>query len=418
MKYREKNNIISPLFGNALEWYDFLIYASFAPIFAQIFFHSSSYFISLVETFSVFAMGFIMRPIGGAIIGHYADHHGRRTALIISMCIMTFSTSCIGLLPDTQKIGLAAPIIFSLLRMLQGLAIGGELPGSTTYLIEQYWGNRRGLSGSLILSSAFLGILLGALVTTLISALFTGDALIYWGWRLPYYLGGLLGIFGIYLRFKSTESPIFLEEKEKPMPLNTLWRNYKKAMLLSITITSVLALGNYLLIAYVTTFLVHSEGFSLHEALTINLIALFVLTVCIPIMGYISDLIDRKKLFSWGLVLLILVIVPFFYYIASRNWWSVLWIELALALVMAPINATVPTIIAEFFPAKIRGRGISLSYNIGQALFGGTIPLIALGLIHYTGNKLAPSYYILFWAIIVLILTSWAGLSKDTQEPR
>jgi proline/betaine transport protein TphA len=416
MKAKGKNSIISPLFGNALEWYDFLIYASFAPIFAQIFFPSSSYFISLVETFSVFAMGFIMRPIGGVIIGHYADHHGRRTALIISMCIMTFSTWCIGLLPDAQSIGIAAPILFSLLRMLQGLAIGGELPGSTTYLIEQYWGSRRGLSGSLILSSAFIGILLGSLATTLFSALFTGDALIHWGWRFPYYIGGLLGIWGIYLRLKSTESPIFLEEKEKPMPINTLWKRYKKEMYFSITITSVLALGNYLLIAYVTTFLVRSEGFSLHEALTINLIALFVLSVFIPIMGFISDLMDRKKLFIIGLMLLILVILPFFYYIANKNWWAILWVELVLALVMAPINATVPTMIAEFFPANIRGRGISLSYNIGQALFGGTVPLIALGLTHYTGNKLAPGYYILFWALVVLVLVSWTGFRKETQE--
>ena len=152
MEKKAKNSIIGPLFGNALEWYDFLIYASFASLFAELFFPSNSHFISLVQSFSLFAMGFVMRPIGGVLIGHYADHYGRKNALIISMCIMTISTFCIALVPDFNSIGIAAPILFSLFRLVQGLAIGGELPGSVTYLIEQYWSKGRGFSGSLVLT--------------------------------------------------------------------------------------------------------------------------------------------------------------------------------------------------------------------------------------------------------------------------
>ncbi|RUR12291.1 MFS transporter [Legionella sp. km772] len=405
MEKVKRNSVLGPLFGNALEWYDFLIYASFASVFAEIFFPSNSHFISLVQSFSLFAMGFVMRPIGGVIIGHYADHRGRKKALIISMCIMTISTFCIGLVPDFKTIGVAAPILFSLFRLIQGLAIGGELPGSVTYLIEQHWAKGRGLSGSLVLSSAFLGILLGSLVTTIFSGLFSEEMLLKWGWRIPYFLGGIMGVWGIYLRINSVESRVFNEQNTKPLAFKSLWFDYKKSVLLSIVITSVLALGNYLLIAYVTTFLVKAQTFALHEALAINLIALFVLTLVIPIMGYLSDHIERKRMFIFSIILFILLIIPFFFYLGSKNWWVVLAAELMLALILAPINAIVPTMIGEMFPVNIRGRGVSLTYNIGQALFGGSMPLIALSLIHYTGNTITPGYYILFWALIAFVFS-------------
>ena len=406
MNQKERNSIIAGLYGNALEWYDFILYASFAPVFAEIFFPSDIHFISLLATFSLFAIGFIMRPFGGVLIGHYADHYGRRKALILSMSIMSLSTTLIAFVPDYNALGLAAPIIFSILRLIQGLAVGGELPGSTTYLIEHMFEHKRGLAGSLVLSSAFLGIFLGALIASVFTSLYSGTSLLRSGWRYTYLLGGVLGIFGIYLRLKSTESPTFQKKiHSQDIPIKILCTQYKMQLFKAVMITSILAMFNYLLIAYVTTFLVKYQGFRLHDALLINLLALLSLTLFIPIMGYISDVIGRKPVYLCGLIILLLYIVPFFLLLLSKNWWHVLYCELLLALILAPINATVPTMLAEMFPTSIRASGISTGYNIGQALFGGTMPLIAFSLIELTDNQLAPAWYLCFWTIIVLCTT-------------
>lgn len=403
MNGNEKRSVLAGLYGNALEWYDFLLYASFAPIFADIFFPTKIHFVSLIATFSLFAIGFIMRPIGGLLLGHYADNAGRRKALILSMCIMTVSTSLIAVLPDFHSWGILAPVLFSTLRLIQGLAVGGELPGSTTYLIEHMFKNRRGLAGSLVLSSAFLGIFIGALTASMISTVFNENFLYAWGWRLPYLLGGLLGILGIYLRVRSVESPSFLRTvHSKEIPAKVVFTRYRKPLVISILITSILALSNYVLIAYLNTYLVNTENFLLKDALLINLIALALLTVLIPFMGYLSDIIGRKPIFMVALILLLILIFPVFHLLLSDNWWKILLSELILAMILAPINATVPTIIAEMFPTQVRASGISISYNIAQAVFGGTMPLISLTLINLSGNNYAPAWYVFVWCIIVL----------------
>ncbi|KTD55429.1 MFS transporter [Legionella quateirensis] len=408
MNQKERYSIIAGLYGNTLEWYDFILYACFAPVFAELFFPSEIHFISLLATFSLFAIGFIMRPVGGVLIGHYADYFGRRKALILSMSIMTLTTTLIAFVPDYNSLGLAAPIIFSMLRLIQGLAVGGELPGSTTYLIEHMFEHKRGFAGSLVLSSAFLGIFLGALIASIVSSFYSGNSLVQSGWRYTYLLGGILGIIGIFLRLKSSESPTFQQKAHaQDIPIKIIFTQYKKQLFKAVMITSILAMSNYLLIAYVTTYLVKYQGFLLHDALLINLLALLALTIFIPIMGYISDVVGRKPVYLCGLITLLLFIFPFFLLLLSKNWWHVLYCELLLALILAPINATVPTMLAEMFPTSIRASGISTGYNIGQALFGGTMPLVAFSLIELSDNQLAPAWYLCFWAIIVLGTTCY-----------
>jgi proline/betaine transport protein TphA len=177
-----------------------------------------------------------------------------------------------------------------------------------------------------------------------------------------------------------------------------------------------MAIGNYILIAYVTTFLVNSEGFLLRDALLINFIALFLLTLLIPIMGLLSDYVGRKPIFLGGLISLFLLVFPFFWLLLSGSWWKALASELLLSIVLAPINATVPTIIAEIFPTGIRATGTSIGYNIGQAVFGGTIPLFALTLIEITGNKLAPAWYVFIWTIFVLVATRFLQESYQKKN--
>ncbi|KTD20087.1 proline/betaine transport protein homolog [Legionella lansingensis] len=408
MEKREKRSIIAGLYGNALEWYDFLLYASFAPIFATLFFPSNVHYLSLIAAFGVFAIGFVMRPIGGALIGYLADYAGRRKALIFSVTMMTIATTCIALTPSYQAIGIASPILFTLLRLIQGIAVGGELPGSATFLIEHLFARRRGFAGSLVLSTAFLGIFAGALVASILSSLFEYRFLLHTGWRLAYILGGGLGILGIYLRIKSVESPQFLHEKQTVRsPIKLVLTNYRRSLLLAVIFTSILALGNYVLIAYVTTSLIQVSGFGLKDALLINLIALFFLTILIPIVGLLSDYVGRKPVFLFGLISLLIFIFPIFWLLHSKNWWHALWSELILSMTLAPLNATVPTILAELFPTSVRATGTSIGYNIGQALFGGTVPLIALTLIEITGTIYAPAWYIFGWAFITFCIINF-----------
>lgn len=406
MNQHEKRSIIAGLYGNALEWYDFLLYASFAPIFSEIFFPADEHFISLVTTFSVFAIGFLMRPIGGALLGHLADHAGRRKALIASVTIMSIATLLIAFLPNYHHAGMFAPLAFTFLRLVQGLAVGGELPGSATFLIEHMFANRRGLAGSLVLSTAFLGIFAGSLTASILSSVFTPAELASYGWRIAYLIGGLLGFYGIYLRIKSVESPQFTKANpSNELPAKLVFTRYIKQLALAITFTSIMAIGNYVLIAYVTTYLVKTAGFILQDALIINFIALFLLTVLIPFMGLLSDFVGRKPVFLSGLAGMVIFTFPVFWLLMSNNWVYVLCSEILLAITLAPLNATVPTIIAEMFPTRVRASGTSIGYNIGQAFFGGTVPLVALTLTEVTGNHYAPAWYVFIFALLVVFTT-------------
>lgn len=414
MNRNERMSVIAGLYGNALEWYDFLLYASFAPLFATLFFPSDVPFVSLIATFGVFALGFVMRPIGGVVMGHYADIAGRRTVLIYSMLIMTLATTGIACLPDFSTAGLIAPVLFTGLRLLQGMAVGGELPGSTAFLIEHTFANYRGFAGSLVLGTAFLGIFLGSLTASILSAAFDYSFLLNWGWRLAYIIGGLLGVLGIYLRMQSKETSAFLKASiTEELPAKVVFTRYKLELFLSVVFTSIMALGNYILIAYVTTFLVKSQGFTLASALWINLLALMLLTLCIPIMGYCSDLFGRRIILMSGLMGIFVFIFPCFLLFQSGDWWYTLAGELLLSLIIAPLNATVPTVIAEMFPTAVRTSGISIGYNIGQALFGGTLPLVAIALIELTGDTLAPAWYV--FSFNVLVFVAWMFLRETYQ---
>lgn len=404
MNRQEKRSLFAGLYGNALEWYDFLLYASFAPIFASYFFPVKTTFLSLLTTFAVFAVGFLVRPLGGALFGHYADRVGRRSALIVSVCVMTFSTLGFALLPGYDSLGVLSPVLFVLFRLLQGLAVGGELPGAATFLVEHMASHRRGLAGGLVQSSAILGIFIGTLVAASLGWLFSERYMYAMGWRWAYILGAVLGGVGICLRLYSVETTVFLQEEAHPeLPITILIKHYRKPIVSAILLTSMLAIGNYLLIAWVSTFLVKSEGFLLADALLANLLALLLLTLMLPVLGLMSDYLGRKPVLISGLVALIILVFPFFKLITSHNWWYVLWAQLMLALVLSFINATVPTILAEMFPTAIRASGVSLGYNVGQALFGGTLPMVALLLIELTGNKYAPAWYVFLWGLFVLI---------------
>jgi proline/betaine transport protein TphA len=398
--------LVAGLFGNALEWYDFILYANFAAVIANLFFPTKNPITSLLLAFAVFAMGFLVRPLGAAVFGYIGDHLGRRIALITSMIVITIPTLLIGFLPTYASIGLAAPLLLTLLRLLQGLAVSGELNSATTFLVEHAADNRRGFAGCLVMSTAFFGILVGAITTTLISSLLTSQALHDWGWRIPFYLGGIIGIVGFLLRLRTKESPKFLQEKTR-MPLRKIFSHFRKELLLTILLTSIMAVGNYIFIAYVVTFLVKIQGFSLKEANTINLISILLLVLLIPIMGILSDQWGRKPIFKTGLLGFILFSLPAFWLLSQKQFAYALAGDLLLGIILAPVAALIPTLLAEIFPTHVRNTGTALGYNICLAVFGGTTPLLALELVHRTGSNLAPAGYLILCALLSFVALSF-----------
>lgn len=396
-------SITAGLFGNALEWYDFIIYAYFAPLFSTLFFPAGDENLALLATFGVFASGFLVRPIGGILLGKYGDSFGRRKALIFSILIMTISTFLIGALPTYERVGIWAPILLTVLRLLQGVAVGGELTSATTFLIEHAQPHRRGLIGSLILCSAFFGMLIGSAMTTFISHILEPTFFLQWGWRLTYFIGAALGSFGIYLRIKSYETPHFLNLSKQVKSLRQILFLHQKEITLSLIFTSVMAVGNYLLIAFATTYLTKFEKFSYEDAMLTNFISLLMLTILIPVFGYLSDKVGRKVVLGIGIACSLILALPIFFLLVAGNFAAALMGELLLSFTLASLNAVIPIIIVEMLPANNRATASSISYNVSQAIFGGTAPIISLLLIEQTGAKIMPGFYLLSLAIIASI---------------
>lgn len=403
MKAKNSWNVIAGLYGNALEWFDFVLYASFAPILATLFFPNTNVLLSLLATFGVFALGFIARPLGGLILGFYSDLFGRRRALLVALSVMSAACFFIGFLPTYASIGVLAPILLTFLRTLQGLAMGGEFPSSTAYLIEILHLKRRSFAGSLPLCVGFFGMFCGAITATLTSSLLSKQHLFQYGWRLAFIGGAVLGVIGIYLRLKSRESELFLQEQDKNIhPLKMLFTKYKLKLFVGFVFTSILALGNYLLIAFTPSYLVKLGGFRLQDASLICLVALFCVTILIPLGGILADRHGRRPVFLTGVIGLIVAAFPIFWLLQQHSFALALLSQIILAFCLGPINGTVPVILSEMFITPIRNSGISLSYNLSQAVFGGTAPLIAFFLIDITHSVYMTPVYLVLCALFSL----------------
>lgn len=412
----KKSVLFAGLFGNALEWYDFILFANFAPILATIFFPATNPLTSLLLTFAVFATGFLVRPIGALIFGHIGDHRGRRAALIVSISVITLPTLLIGFLPSYASIGLAAPLILTLLRIAQGIAISGELNSAATFLVEHAKPNRRGYTGSLVMGTALFGILMGAFIAFIVNTTLSTAQIMSWGWRAPFWFSGLLGMVGIFLRVRTHESPKFVAEVKSQTlhtPIKQVFLFYRKELLLTIGLTSLMAVGNYVFIAYLVTYLVKSQGFSMRDASIINLIATFLCVISLPIMGLLSDQIGRKPIFKAGLWGFILFSLPIFWLLSQSSFVYALAGDLLYAVILAPVAALIPTLLAELFPTHVRNSGTTLGYNISLAIFGGTAPLVSLWLVQVSGSHFAPGIYLIICAIFSAIALSFMEESHE-----
>jgi MHS family proline/betaine transporter-like MFS transporter len=401
-----KRTLLAGMAGNVMEWYDFGLFGYFAPVMADLFFPAADPTAALLATFSIFASGFLMRPVGAAVFGHFGDRFGRRKTLAVSVILMAVPTCLIGLLPTYAEAGETAAVLLTLLRLLQGFSVGGEYTGSITFLVEHADRRRRGLIGSLPVFSATLGILLGSGIGALLTRGVDKAVLEDWAWRLPFLFGIAVGGIGLYLRMGIEETPSFRTLQQSGnvcrFPLAEALRHYRRELLTVVGLLWLQCVAFYIVFVYLTTYLSEVIGMSFGDALTINTLSMVLLCVLIPLMGALSDRVGRRPTQLLGATGFLSLSYPLFALIARGDFTTCLFAQCVFAVMLSAIVAPQAAMLVEIFATRARYTAQSLGYNVAQALFGGTAPLAATYLIDATGSKLAPGLYLTLCAAVTL----------------
>jgi len=397
--------------GNFVEWFDYAAYGYLATIIALTFFPQTDAATGLLATFAVFALSFIVRPSGGLVWGHFGDKYGRRSALAWSILIMTVSTFCIGLLPGYNHIGLWAPALLLLIRLVQGFSASGEYAGASAFLAEYAPQGKRGFYTSIVPASTAAGLLFGAIFVAGLHALMTVENLHDWGWRLPFLLAAPFGLVGRYIRVSLQDSPKFLEMEKRleakecatHAPIRELLTVHRRAVVIGIGVTCLNAVAFYLLLSYMPTYLSTEMGMSESDSFIASTVSLATYIGLIFLMGKLSDRYGRKTMLVAASVLFLLLTFPLFGMLGNPSLVVILMIQIAFGAILAMNDGTLPCFLAEIFPTRVRFSGFAFSFNIANAVFGGTAPFIATWLIQLTGNKMAPAWYLLAAAAVALI---------------
>jgi MHS family proline/betaine transporter-like MFS transporter len=408
-------SIISGLVGNVMEWYDFALYGYMVPVISQLFFPSSKNLTSIMSTFAVFAAGFVMRPIGGLILGRIGDIRGRKTTLYISMLMMAVCTSLMGVLPTYASVGVLAPVLLVVLRLVQGLSVGGEFSTSVTYMVEEAPAGSRGIFGSLANIGSMSGMLLGAAVAAGVSSFLPKDALMSWGWRLPFFLAAVLGAIGLYFTMKMPRSHLFVRAKRhvQVASLKETFTSGRRELYQATFFCLGYTVLFYLPLVYLPTY-VHAIGnLDDNKALQITTVATFLLIFLIPMMAILSDRFLRRRtilLIAFGAALVFAV--PLFI-VAVKSYLLMFMALVLFGVIIAVPLGVAPATLVEWFPTRYRLTSYSIIYNVGVGVLGGATPMICTWLIQVTGNNLAPAYYLVGF-VIVSLLGLW--LLKDRSR--
>ncbi|MBB3770781.1 MHS family proline/betaine transporter-like MFS transporter [Angulomicrobium tetraedrale] len=397
--------LLAGALGNALEWYDFAAYGFLAAIFARNFFPASDAFVGLIAAFGIFAASFLMRPIGGVLFGHIGDNYGRRPALFISAAMMTASTVAIGLLPTYATIGALAPVLLLMLRLLQGLSIGGEYTTSAIFLAENAAPGRRGLVASFAGCGASGGTLLGSMVGAVTALMMSTDDLIAWGWRIPFLLGIVLGGFTLYLRNAAIEHgpprPTRAPGAKAELPLMAALRSDGADMARAAALNLTLGAGFYMLFVYLTTYMQQVDGLTQRLSLQINTISMIAVLVLAPMFAALSDRVGRKPVIIAGLVGMVLFSWPLFRLLESGAQGALLG-QLGFAVLTACYAGPIPATLVEMFRPGARCTALSLSYNVALGLAGGTAPMVAVYLVNREAFDMGPAVYLIGISLVSL----------------
>jgi MHS family proline/betaine transporter-like MFS transporter len=411
--------LLAGFVGNVVEWYDFALYGYMAGILATLFFPEESHLASLIATYGVFAAGFFMRPLGSGVFGWLGDTIGRSKAMLISVIMMSLPTVLLGCLPTYQSVGLWAPVLLVLIRLVQGLSVGGEFSSSVTYLVETAPDDRRGFSGSLANSGSMVGMLLGSGAAALVTSMASSATLNDWAWRLPFLLGGIIGGFSIFLRRNLPHSEHFKRhhsDRPDTSPLLQAFTTNRREMIQAIMFASAYGVIFYLPVVYLPEWLHSQMGMDRALALKINTAATAVLLLLIPVAGRMSDLLFRRTHFIAGAMLLMAVLaVPLHVWLAGDGLMGAGIVQFVLVLLLAVPLGTAPAMFVELFPATDRLSGYSVAYNIGLGVVGGATPMFATWLIKVTGFSSAPSVWLAVASLIAFGAVLW--IRDRSREP-
>jgi MFS transporter, MHS family, proline/betaine transporter len=397
--------IAAGMIGNVLEWYDFAIYGYFATAIGRHFSPHEDAVAQLLSAFGVFALGYVMRPVGGALIGHIGDRFGRRAALTFSVAAMAIPTFLIGLLPGYGTLGLAAPIALTLLRMVQGLSVGGKYTSSMVFLVEHAPDGRRGVMGAMASCGATGGILLGSAVGAGFAASMSEATLDAWGWRIPFLLGLVVGIAGYLLRRHVLET--VPTERRKRAPIIETLHDHWRIVLGFAGLSVFNAVSFYVGFVYLVSWLQTADGMAPARALEINWVSMAVLLPVMIATGFLTDRIGRKPVLLLACILGFIGAVPLFLLLNHPSALSAQLGQLGLVMIVGLFGGAQPSIMVEAAPLQVRCTAVALGYNITLGVIGGLTPLFATWLVERTGEEIAPAFLIMAAAAVTFVTVLW-----------
>lgn len=382
--------VVATVSGNIIEFYDFIIFAFLSKYISQTFFIAEDKILGMIYTFGVFASGFIARPIGAIFFGYIGDKHGRKKSLLISILLVSVSTFAIGVLPSVHQVGVIAPVLLVVCRLIQGFAVSGEEGGAAVFLIESFKFNRKGLYGSLILSSAYLGVLLGSFACLVLSHLFTESQIADKLWRLPFLIASVLGIWAYLLR-RGVDDSVRVDEAKSDQkgPIKSLAT--KKMLLFTQTLmAAALSISVYMLTLFIPNYMSDIYQLSMQETFKLSIIGLIMLVICVPISGIISDMIGENRVFLLGCASLIILSYPIFVMFSLDKYIYALQANILLAFCVSLIAGPIFALLIQGHSAHVRFSAVSITFNMSMTIFGSTTPMLSYMLIKYIGANNSP----------------------------
>jgi len=417
--------------GNLMEWYDVGVYGYLAVTMGAVFLPQASSGVQILFSLGVFAATYVARPLGGIVCGRIGDKVGRQKVLAFTLVMMASSTFLIGLLPTYAVLGVAAPLLLVVLKLLQGFSTGGEYAGVTTFVAEHAPDRRRGWAASFLDFGSYLGFALGAVTVTVLQVTLGEQTMLDGGWRIPFLVAGPIGAFAVWFRLKIEESPAFQAQQmaaeaaesagtqgaDVPNPADATLRSQWRPLAVAVVLVAVANTAGYALTSYMPTYLTDTLGYAATSGTLLTVPVLVLLAVLILVAGPVSDRVGRRPLLWFGAGALAVFAVPAFLFLAMGHVWSTL---LGLCLMAVPVACMVgvqAATLPAMFPTAVRYRSMGLAYNVSVAVFGGTTPLIVESLTQATGSSMAPAYYLVGFAVVGAVAVGFVKESAGRPLP-
>jgi MFS transporter, MHS family, proline/betaine transporter len=400
---------LSASVGNVIEWYEYTLYAYFATVISSLFFPVDNPYVSMMMTFATFAIGLAARPIGGIFFGYIGDNYSRKKMLTITMLLMSISTMCIGLLPTYNEIGVIAPILLIILRILQGIALGGEFGGSCVYLFESVPQEKRGFFGSMALTGVGLGLVLSSCTIFIVESLVTKEEIYSFAWRIPFFISILGSIMAFYMRKTLLETEDFLIIKKTHKLVNNpfleMLRNHKSSLFSLFAIFLTTQVSFFIVFIFGKTMMINYLNYDNHTAGKFNLFTVISYTVATLFFGYLSDKINKRYIIIFGTAGILLTAYPFILSLKIGASSFILVMSILLGILIGMTEGTLNPLVAESFPTNIRVTSVAFCWNFTSVAFGGIAPIISMWLIENSGGIDTVAYYLMTVCTITIIIT-------------